>query len=278
MRKIPLFFILLFILFGCAPKKDKQGGLGYLKDSTLTNQNGYLFDSTKSYFPEKYFMNGKWVKQIYKDSSDMYNTKFWLHHYSVNLYFFKVPVLYNYYQSVETFRFLWLRNFHEPVLITVSKDGRETYLNTKMLNEKPPIYTTVYNYYGNDMSDFSGDDFSGGDLITEENNIEKLWKEYPKADSIVVPHNNIKFLVDTTFKLDSEKWNEFIKLVYLCGFWEQKPIKSWGGCDGAQWVLEGQTYDKYHFVSRWSPKDEFRVCCEYLIRISQLPIGKRAIY
>jgi len=263
MRKGSLFFILLFILFACTPKKDKRGGMGYLNDSTLTNLDGYLFDSAKSYFPEKYFMNGKWVKQIYKDSSDMFDSEFWLHIYSVNLYSFKAPVLYNYYLDAEMYRFLWLRNFDKPVLITLIKSGRGISINTKMLNEKPNIYVAVHNYDGNNI----------GDLMIESNNTEELWKKYPNADSIVLPHNDLKYLIDTTFEVDSEQWNEFLRHLELCGFWEQKPITSWGGLDGAQWVLEGHTYDKYHFVSRWCPKDHYRQCCEYLIKLSGLYLG-----
>jgi hypothetical protein len=268
MNKISLFFILTFILFGCAPEKDKKGGLGYFKDSTLTNLNGYLFDSTKSYFPEKYFSKDKWHKIMPDKSEEIYSVSFWTEEYSEYLKYLKVPVLYNYYLGSEMYRFLWIRSFHEPVLITVINNDDRFSINTKVLNEHINTWTLIYN------NQVEGKVIS----LTKSNDIEALWKENPNADSIVLPRNNIKYLIDTTFEIDSEQWNEFLGLINLCGFWEQKPMNGEGGLDGAQWVLEGQTYDKYHFVSRWSPRDEFRVCCEYLIRISQLQVGKRSIY
>lgn len=268
MRKVHLFFILLFILFACTPKKDIRGGMGYLKDSTLTNLDGYLFDSTKSYFPEKYFSQDKWLKIIPDKYEDTSSISFWTEEYSAYLKYFKVPVLYNYFLGSEMYRFLWLRSFNEPVLITVINNDGQYSINTKVLSGPINTWTSIYDHKVK------------GILVTmrRSNDIEALWKDYPDADSIVLPRNNMKYLVDTTWEIDVEQWNGFIKRVDLCGFWEQKPIASFGGLDGAQWVLEGHAYDKYHFVSRWSPKGEFRTCCEYLIRLSNIPVGKHSLY
>ncbi len=267
MRKIFVLFFIMIVIIGC-DQKDKMGGKGYYKDSTLTTLNGSLIDSTKLYFPERYFINDKWAELYFKDTNETYLRSDWLQYYSFNLKYFKAPVLYNYYLGHEMYRFLWLRFSQKPVLITLTKADRLIIINTKILNARPQQYTAIYNANGKNQYDR---------YIIADKCIDSLWKEYPYADSIVPPINNIKFSIDTTYEIAEDDWKFFLKLIDLCSFWEQEPLIGWGGCDGDQWVLEGQTYDKYHFVSRWEPEGHFKHCCEYLIALSKLDLNKMKI-
>lgn len=51
---------------------------------------------------------------------------FKLNWYSSALYCANEPVLYNYYQGHDIYRFLWLRSFHRPVVFSLHKN----YFNT----------------------------------------------------------------------------------------------------------------------------------------------------
>jgi len=256
----------MIVIIGC-DQKDKRGGKGYYKDSTLTTLDGSLIDSTKLYFPERYFMNDKWVELNFKDTNETYLTSNWLQHYSFILKYFKAPILYNYYLGAEMYRFLWLRFSQKPVLITLTKVGKQIFINSKMLNEIPDFPTSLNKYHRN----------TSRAMLIVTNKITGQNEEFPISDSIVSPSNNIKLVIDTTFEIALDDWKFFLKLIDLSSFWEQEPIVGWGGCDGDQWVLEGQNYDKYHFVSRWSPEGHFKHCCEYLIALSQLDRNKMKI-
>jgi hypothetical protein len=40
------------------------------------------------------------------------------------------------------------------------------------------------------------------------------------------------------------------------------------GIDGSEWTIEAHFKNKYWFVNRWSPDDNFKTAGEYLIRKS----------
>jgi hypothetical protein len=49
--------------------------------------------------------------------------------------------------------------------------------------------------------------------------------------------------------------------------------------DGAEWILEGASKNKYHFIARTSPVDnKYKACCKYLIFLSKLKIPEKNIY
>jgi hypothetical protein len=248
MRRI-LYFIIIVYFISCNPARIDHGGLGYLKDSTFTNFDGLLLDSNKYSFPIKYFNDSIWIET--KIDSFRMNV------YSLYLNSFKAPILYNYYLGYDNFRFLWIRSFHHAVLITLKK-GEKISLNTKILKTKPFIWTVIYNPLGKDK----------GETIMTGQDLNSAKKEYPLADSIVLPNHKIKIALDTTCLLTKRQWKRFIELVDSCDFWKMEANKEELGIDGADWVLEGQNSNKYHFVIRWSPHGKYRRCCEYLIKIS----------
>jgi hypothetical protein len=232
------------MLAACKPTPLTEGGIEYEKDSTLSSTNGHLIDSSKFYLPPRFFVDSIIdISQI---------DTFLLEWYSTDYRCFKADILYNYYLGFENYRFLWLRSFHKPVMITIQKGTRIT-INTKILQKIPDIWTHIY------LPD--GEIGSFQDYETSK-------KDFPLADSIIVPKNDIKIITDTTVYISKKEWDGFLKLADSCRFWKLKPISRVMGLDGAEWILEGQKKDKYQFVARWSPTDSFEKCCEYLIRLS----------
>jgi hypothetical protein len=222
-------------------------GVDYLNDSTLSYKNGIIKDSTRFFLPSNLMKSSFGGLEPSIDS-------FKLHWFSRSYLCFREPVLYNYYLGYENYRFLWLRSFDRSVVITI-KNAKKATICTKILKNPAHIMSVV---------------FKNGHWTarTFEMDIEKIRGQIPDADSIVVPRFNDKLLLDTTFTISKKQWTGFKELIDSCNFWRLEPSHSVMGTDGSEWILEGQSLDKYHFVSRWSPKDTFARCCEYLIKLS----------
>lgn len=50
------------------------------------------------------------------------------------------------------------------------------------------------------------------------------------------------------------------------------------GDDGAQWIVEGVRSKRYHVIDRWSPKDNYRLACLYLLKLSRIRVNDADIY
>jgi hypothetical protein len=244
-------FILGITFVSCREKNNQVAGLDYQMDPTLSQKNGDLLDSSKFFLPLFAAIDSA------KDNNIDYYA------YSIGMdsrfySYFKAPVLYNYYSDYETYRFLWVRSFHYPVLITMSNKNRPI-INTKILISKSFPRTLVYLPEDRPHRPNSG-------ISISTISINEIRRNFPNADSIVFPTYSIK---DTTFYLKKDQWNTFKKLLDQSNFWSLNPLtEPRPVADGAEWILEAHTKDKYYFVRRHSPQDSFQACCEYLIKIS----------
>jgi hypothetical protein len=246
MKEIILISIVT-IFYCCNRPFISSDGSDYLNDSTLSLKNGVIKDSSRYFLPANLFTNSYWDQKQIIDS-------FKLEWFSGSLLCFREPVLYNYYLGTEAYRFLWLRTFNRSVLITINK-SKKVSIRAKISESQPRTLTVI---------------FSKGEWIarTHEKDIIKLKMEYPNSDSIIVPRYNDRLFLDTTYYISMKQWDRFKHLLDSCNFWKSKPTENKIGLDGAEWLLEGQSQNKYHFVNRWSPNDSFERCCEYLIRLS----------
>ena len=89
-----------------------------------------------------------------------------------------------------------------------------------------------------------------------------------------------KLTVDKQISIDKAIWDEFKKWLEQSDFWNMQTNVRVFGADGAEWILEGKTNEKYHFVTRWSPKKEsnYYQCCNMLIELTDLNIKRREKY
>ena len=138
-------------------------------------------------------------------------------------------------KEVETYRFLYLRSFHLPVMVRIWKSGGERYMIVKQLD-------------GN------------GEIKRRENGGE--W---------VFPH---KLDVNVTRTLTEDEWNSFTDLLAKADFWNLPTIeKECCFPDGATWLMEGVRGQRYHVIDRQSPASgNYREACVYLLKLSGLKI------
>lgn len=74
-----------------------------------------------------------------------------------------------------------------------------------------------------------------------------------------------------TVLLTEEQWQACLAQLTKAGFWGLTTDKDEGGCDGAEWVLEGARPGQYHVVYRWSPESgPFRAACLELLKMSSV--------
>jgi hypothetical protein len=253
-KNIITFFLgLLFVSCSETPI-DKDY---YPKDTTVSGTNGTPKDSLSFYYPTTIQKD----TQIFKTDIDT----FMLNWFSSALYSAKEPILYNYYLGHDIYRFLWLRSFHRPVVFTLHRDGEKVWLTTKELDRQPNFMEISYVKFVPPII------LPNGEIDTTES----VRNDELPVDSVSKPDRKANIVLNETKQLSEKEWNEFEKLLNDYSFWYAKPYEESSGLDGSEWTIEGHLKNKYWFVNRWSPKDQFRKAGEYLINKSGL---KEEIY
>lgn len=141
--------------------------------------------------------------------------------------------------SAEVYRFLWLRSAHPPVAVRIWTVHGNHMLVAKYLNGKGGYYRGRF------------------------------------------AQRRVKALSD-------EQWNAFVTLLNDASFWNlptEEPIEppsdgSFGMIhfDGASWIVEATVANRYHLLTRNSPKDKYRDMGLYLLKLSGLRIKPNEIY
>jgi hypothetical protein len=144
-------------------------------------------------------------------------------------------------QKYESYRFLYLRSFHKPVLIN--------------LKYGPNVASITYKELDN-----NGDVEFGSLSIVKEITVRKRMTEQGLPKEINVQ----SFLEHISGEARMYVWKQPFK------------IKQGLGVDGATWTIEGVKEGKCHVVTRWSPDraDPIRIFAETLIQLS----GNRFYY
>ena len=237
-------FLFSSLLVSCKLKTAENDA--YPNNPNICNEKGEPKDSLTFYFPSLLKVSG----QETKTEIDT----FLLQYYSRYLLAFKEPVLCNFYMGHDTYRFLWLRSFNRPVVISIHKEGDEVWLTTKELDRQLRYLDGIV---------FGPPD---GDAAAA----------LQRRDSMIKRNSQANIIMNQTYLLSSAEWEKFEDLLRECSFWTMNPVDTGVlGFDGAEWIIEGHLQDKYRFIDRWSPDGSFSECGKYLIRLSGL---KEEIY
>lgn len=84
-----------------------------------------------------------------------------------------------------------------------------------------------------------------------------------------------KLVTDRQKAISKSDWDEFLIRLNKMDFWNISTQQENFGTDGAQWILEGKTANRYHVTDRWSPKrrdDNYYQCCNFLIELTGMDI------
>lgn len=181
--------------------------------------------------------------------------------YSSALFSFREPILYDRSSQGDTYRFLWLRSFHRPVVFVLSKLGDQVTLKTKILNHQPEFIETRYDPRG-----WNGllDELKG-----------KTIERYGDSLIVVKADRKAAIVFNETKYLSETEWRGFEQLLWNAQFWSNAANEDDRGMDGSEWIIESLLKDRYRFVARWSPQSAFRDAGVYLIKLSGL---KEEIY
>lgn len=137
---------------------------------------------------------------------------------------------------VQQYRFVWLRSFHDYVVIrAVQRAGGST------------IHVRVLHGFHIDTVD---------------------------QDGTVLRYNPGEVVHAEDRPLSKEQWAAILEQVEASGFWELAPAEESKGVDGAEWLLEGATARGYHAVTRWSPKSgPFKEVCLKFLELAEADFG-----
>ena len=112
-------------------------------------------------------------------------------------------------------------------------------------------------------------------IYKEGNNATLVWKSCNGAGGNAPG----KLKVNHLKKLNDKEWQKFLEMLQMLDYWNMPTNKETFGCDGAQWILEGVSGNRYHVVDRWSPSDDYYAqTCLYLLKLTNLRIKKEDIY
>jgi hypothetical protein len=153
------------------------------------------------------------------------------------------------------------------VFISLHYSGSKFWLETKALDRIPMAIPMTYLI-------FSPPVLSKKDSMK---NIKFQLRAKKESDSINEYRGHPKILMQPIRTLSLIEWTHFEKLLSTCHFWKMNPSQPWNekGFDGSTWIIEAHQKNNYWFVNRWSPRDDYRDCGEYLIKLSGL---KEEIY
>jgi hypothetical protein len=242
------FGILIGLLF-CLIGDLASGQNIYPQDTTICSLSGEPNDSLIFYFPAT-------IKTTKGNIPTEINS-FQLKWYSTSIRPTNEPILFNYFQGHDIYRFVWLRSFSAPVVISLHKDGEKVWLQTKLLDCIPRDFYISY-------VKFEPPGKHHKKTNAKENS------STPKVDAVVHKVRVAKIIKDESKLLTAENWNNFESLLAQCNYWNMKTSIHEKGIDGSQWIIEGHQKSRYWFVDRFSPRDNYRKCGEYLIKLSGL--------
>ncbi|WP_033370096.1 hypothetical protein [Hymenobacter norwichensis] len=263
----------LLISASCSQPKSTSP---YPQNPAVSDAQGHPRDTTTFYFPAADSLHAKYVpKNEWPASRNIFdiqytNCAYELEHASYALTYFDAPVLSNYYLGAEIFRFLWLRSFHRPVLLTLCHDSTGTSLRTQLLDKSPGFYILGVQH---------PDSLPANSSAKAKAYARKYYAETMADPAFLAEVAEGKrravqvFGEETTISITLEQYQEFQQLLQKAQFWQLPSCKPVPGLlDGSNWLLEAHQASGYHMVFRHSPNenDGFRKACEYLINLSSV--------
>jgi hypothetical protein len=181
---------------------------------------------------------------------------------------FGAPVLQGKYTGHPVYRFIWLRSFDRPVLLTLQGTSNGGVLRTEFLSKSPGVVVPELD--------------TAVDLkqsLEIQARLRARWRKW-LADSafmasfraeVAFAKAPVRISSEKSVRITATQFQEFDKRLRQANFQSLGScLPSAGVLDGAYWFLEARNADGYHVVFRHSPDEsgKFSQCCEYLLNLS----------
>src|SRR5262249_42526043 len=144
--------------------------------------------------------------------------------------------------ATETYRFLWLRAFHRPIAVRVSRGPNGIRLVAAEL-------TGAGGYNPGGIAARTEKSLSGADwgLLSASLSKASFW-------------NMPTHQAEATFGVDGSQWIMV-------------------RADGSQWIIEGRRGGEYHIVDRWTPRDSpYREVGLKFLKLAGISVPERDLY
>ena len=196
---------------------------------------------------------------------------------SRDLFGFHAPVLSNFFLGRTTYRFLWARSFHAPILLTLTITNTGGLLTTQYLNKQPGWTATAAEQLEKQqhIAKIIAWVHRKGALPSDTARLESARTETELLELIKSP---LKILRAPHVVLTQGQVRHFMQLLAKTDFWQLPGCQPIGMLDGANWLLEAHEPTRYHVVERQSPDGKntgFRQCCEFLLNLSSAKSEER---
>jgi hypothetical protein len=176
--------------------------------------------------------------------------------YSSTLYSFKEPILSQKYVGHNIYRFLWLRSFLRPVVLSIHENDNQVWLIAKILDDYPQFNDERVKVSENERPEY----LKAGYVVDSADSNVLVRKADRKANIVYAKRTN----------LTKRNWDTFEKLVEKAHFWQIPITATQDGMDGSEWIIEAHFANNYRFVDRWMPDGSFKEIGLYLIKLSGL--------
>jgi hypothetical protein len=138
-----ILFGLLLLTFCFYQTATAQKTHKFIDSSIKVDRDNVPVDKKQYYFPkllfprieneveEKSESKYRMIRKVYSGEFDHSSLKY----YSENLFDMNVPLLFNRAMSKSVYRFLWLRSYMNPILITIEKNHKRYLLTSKEIQK-----------------------------------------------------------------------------------------------------------------------------------------------
>jgi hypothetical protein len=279
-RKVKGLYCSLLLVVGACTESPQQTS-SYPQNPAVSDAQGTPHDTTTFYFPAADSLHATYLPKAkrpaaYVVDERVKNCAAELVSASYCLTYFDAPVLSNYYLQTPIYRFLWLRSFHRPVLLTLCRTKTGATLRTQLLDKFPGFETVTVLHPDSLPASASPARRARTKRFYEETMADSAFQARVAAGK----RRAEQVQAEKTMRvLTTSEYQAFEHVLQQARFWELPSCHPRPGLslDGASWLLEAHLAKRYHLVERASPKegDPFRQVCEYLLDLSSVCTEER---
>lgn len=248
--------------------------VAYPNNPAVSSLRGVPRDSASNYFPIAAATNPNGVQpcdtSIQVTQMQRMDCCWPLVYASEVLFAAQLPVLSNYFSGAETYRFTWLRSFHQPAFLTLQCTADGATLRTQMLNKHPHVGVPVF---------LDPDEPGLSEKVRRDRRDfkEQMMHDKQWLAQVAFAKAPVAVVLNETVVLTSAQVAQFKLLLDETSFWNEASCQPQMSTDGAYWILEAHEQGRYQFVCRHSPdkNESFRRCCEFLLNVSAIKKQKQ---